>query len=86
MDSIGMSPQEQSDLFRAVAAVLHLGNVQFEEDTANKRGGSTCSPPSRRTLAGVAAILGLEFEELSRSLTTRVMTTTKKRAIGTVIK
>ena len=86
MDSVGMTPQEQGDLFRVVAAVLRLGNVCFKDDTSDRRGGSTCSPSSWKTLESVSELLGLEVEELSRSLTSRVMTTTKKRSIGTVIK
>ena len=38
MDCIGLSPAEKSDLFRVVAAVLHLGNVKFEENTSDKKG------------------------------------------------
>lgn len=35
---------------------------------------------------GVASLLGIEVEELRRSLTSRVMTTTKGGAVGTIIK
>ena len=38
MDCIGLSPSEKADLFRVVAAVLHLGNVSFEENTKDKKG------------------------------------------------
>ena len=44
------------------------------------------SPESQQSLVGVASLLGIEVEELRRSLTSRVMTTTKGGAVGTIIK
>ena len=38
------------------------------------------------SLRGVANLLGIDCEDLRRCLTYRIMTTTKKGAIGTVIK
>ena len=32
MNIIGITKQEQEDIFRIVAAVLHLGNITFGED------------------------------------------------------
>ncbi|CAI8049871.1 Unconventional myosin-VI, partial [Geodia barretti] len=85
MDCIGLSPSEKADLFRVVAAVLHLGNVSFEENTKDKKGGSVVSVGSMTSLEGVAGLLGLEKAELQRSLTSRVMTTTKGGNLGTII-
>lgn len=41
---------------------------------------------SHGILVGVAHLLGLEEGELQRALTSRVMTTTKGGAVGTIIK
>ena len=49
-------------------------------------GGSVVSGTSMASLGGVAGLLGLEVSELQRSLTSRVMTTTKGGAVGTIIK
>ena len=38
MDKIGLSASEKADLFRVVAAVLHLGNITFEENLNDKKG------------------------------------------------
>ena len=38
MDKIGLSNVEKADLFRVVAAVLHLGNITFEENLKDKKG------------------------------------------------
>ena len=48
-------------------------------------GGSLVSPECQTSLMGVASLLGLEVEELRRSLVSRVMTTTKGGAVGTII-
>lgn len=34
MDVIGITKQEQEDILRTVAAVLHLGNITFVEDAS----------------------------------------------------
>ena len=31
MDNVGFSAEEKSNIFRVVAAVMHLGNIAFEE-------------------------------------------------------
>ena len=41
MDCIGFSGQEKADIFRVVAAVLHLGNIKFEEETTDRKGPNT---------------------------------------------
>ena len=38
MDCIGFSGQEKADIFRVVAAVLHLGNIKFEDETTDRKG------------------------------------------------
>ncbi len=35
MSIIGMKDAEQRDIFKIVAAVLHLGNIQFNENSNN---------------------------------------------------
>ena len=59
---------------------------QVKETIFCPPGGSLVSPESQKSLVGVASLLGIEVEELRRSLTSRVMTTTKGGAVGTIIK
>lgn len=47
MNVIGISPQEQNDIFRSVAAVLHLGNIAFHEDD---KGNAVVSDPNSKNL------------------------------------
>uniref|UniRef100_A0A669EBX0 Unconventional myosin-VI n=1 Tax=Oreochromis niloticus TaxID=8128 RepID=A0A669EBX0_ORENI len=73
------------DLFRVVAGVLHLGNIDFEE-AGSTSGGCAIKNQSSQTLEHCAELLGLEEEDLRVSLTSRVMLTTAGGAKGTVIK
>lgn len=85
MKKIGLDDTEKLDLFRVVAGVLHLGNIDFEE-AGSTSGGCTIKNQSSQTLDHCAELLGLEEEDLRVSLTSRVMLTTAGGAKGTVIK
>ncbi|XP_028294764.1 myosin VIb isoform X1 [Gouania willdenowi] len=85
MKKIGLNDTEKLDLFRVVAGVLHLGNIDFEE-TGSSSGGCILKNHSDQTLASCAHLLGLDQDDLRVSLTTRVMLTTAGGAKGTVIK
>ncbi|XP_033874099.3 unconventional myosin-VI-like isoform X2 [Acipenser ruthenus] len=85
MKKIGLDDTEKLDLFRVVAGVLHLGNIDFEE-AGSTSGGCTPKKSSSQTLEYCAELLGLDEEDLRISLTTRVMLTTAGGAKGTVIK
>ncbi|KAM6433229.1 unconventional myosin-VI isoform 1-T1 [Rhynochetos jubatus] len=85
MKKIGLDDAEKLDLFRVVAGVLHLGNIDFEE-AGSTSGGCALRPRSEPALECCATLLGLDQEDLRGSLTTRVMLTTAGGAKGTVIK
>ncbi|XP_056151212.1 myosin VIb isoform X1 [Lampris incognitus] len=85
MRRIGLDDTEKLDLFRVVAGVLHLGNIDFEE-TGSTSGGCVLKNQSGQTLEYCADLLGLDQDDLRVSLTTRVMLTTAGGAKGTVIK
>lgn len=38
MEKVGFSLQEKDNIFRIVAAVMHLGNIAFEEKLDDKQG------------------------------------------------
>lgn len=85
MKKIGLDDTEKLDLFRVVAGVLHLGNIDFEE-TGSSSGGCILKNQSGQSLEYCANLLGLDQDDLRVSLTTRVMLTTAGGAKGTVIK
>ncbi|XP_050806071.1 unconventional myosin-VI isoform X2 [Gopherus flavomarginatus] len=85
MKKIGLDVAEKLDLFRVVAGVLHLGNIDFEE-AGSTSGGCILKNKSSQSLVYCAELLGLDQDDLRVSLTTRVMLTTAGGAKGTVIK
>ncbi|XP_054617381.1 unconventional myosin-VI-like isoform X6 [Dunckerocampus dactyliophorus] len=85
MKKIGLDDTEKLDLFRVVAGVLHLGNIDFEE-AGSTSGGCAIKNQSSQALDRCAELLGLEDDDLRVSLTTRVMLTTAGGTKGTVIK
>uniref|UniRef100_A0A1A8U1B3 Myosin IXB n=1 Tax=Nothobranchius furzeri TaxID=105023 RepID=A0A1A8U1B3_NOTFU len=85
MKKIGLDDTEKLDLFRVVAGVLHLGNIDFEE-AGSTSGGCTIRNQSSHTVESCAELLGLEEDDLRVSLTSRVMLTSAGGAKGTAIK
>ncbi|KAM7173412.1 unconventional myosin-VI isoform 3-T4 [Macrochelys suwanniensis] len=85
MKKIGLDHAEKLDLFRVVAGVLHLGNIDFEE-AGSTSGGCILKNKSSQSLEYCAELLGLDQDDLRVSLTTRVMLTTAGGTKGTVIK
>ncbi|XP_018120971.1 unconventional myosin-VI isoform X2 [Xenopus laevis] len=85
MKKIGLDDTEKLDLFRVVAGVLHLGNIDFEE-AGSTSGGCILKKKSSESLQCCAKLMGLDEEDLQVSLTSRVMLTTAGGTKGTVIK
>ncbi|KAM9797943.1 unconventional myosin-VI-like isoform 2-T2 [Neosynchiropus ocellatus] len=85
MKKIGLDDTEKLDLFRVVAGVLHLGNIDFEE-AGSTSGGCNIRNRSDQTLEYCAELLGLDEDGLRSSLTSRVMQTTAGGAKATAIK
>ncbi|KAM9496770.1 myosin VIa isoform 2-T2 [Clarias gariepinus] len=85
MKKIGLGDTEKLDLFKVVAGVLHLGNIDFEE-AGSTSGGCNLKKQSSTALEYCAELLGLDEEDLRVSLTTRVMLTTAGGAKDTSIK
>lgn len=86
MNAVGLTMSQKADIYRVAAAVLHLGNIEFQESTRDKKGGSELTPASERVAADVAKLLGVQPNEISMALTTRVMMTTKGGGMGTLYK
>ncbi|XP_039770672.1 unconventional myosin-VI isoform X1 [Ornithorhynchus anatinus] len=85
MKKIGLDDAEKLDLFRVVAGVLHLGNIDFEE-AGSTSGGCALKNQCSQSLENCADLLGLDRDDLRVSLTSRVMLTTAGGTKGTVIK
>ena len=70
MTAVGIPADDQDSAMRVVAAVLHLGNVEFEEADGDPD-ASRPADASGAALDAVAALLGTEAGRVARALTTR---------------
>ncbi len=85
LKKLGMSDGERFSVYTTIASVLHLGNVEFEDDPDDNRGGCRITDKSERSLKITASLMGLDQDELRRALTARVMQAAKGGFKGTVI-
>ena len=85
LSNIGMSDNERLCVYSAVAAILHLGNVRFEDNPEDVRGGCRMMESSLEALKMASSLLGLDPEELHHALLSRVMQPNKGNGKGTVI-
>ncbi|XP_050720790.1 unconventional myosin-VI-like isoform X3 [Eriocheir sinensis] len=85
LGNFGLSESERLAIYTTVAAVLHLGNVSFEDNPEDTKGGCMVSPGSQGHLKTAATLMGVDAEELNQALLARVMQTSKGGLKGTVI-
>ncbi|KAI9758001.1 MAG: hypothetical protein M4579_003237 [Chaenotheca gracillima] len=79
MKVIGLSQAEQNDIFRMLAAVLWLGNVQFVEDDS---GNATIGDSS--VIDFVAYLLEVDSAHVHKALTIRIVETSRGGRRGSV--
>ena len=70
---MGFSQRELSDLFKVLAAILHLGNVTITEAVAEEDGGGVDSegsaiPANDRHLLTLVELLQLDANEMRSGL------------------
>lgn len=99
LKNIGIDKKEQFELFRLLAGILHLGNIEFETLESDARGllsfvtnfnrtclgGCIVTATTNYALDKAAELLGLDSIELRMGLTTRLMQPTRSGALGTLI-
>lgn len=86
MTQMGLTAQEKINIYNTVASVLHLGNINFDDDPESTKGGCKITPATEKSLGITAEMLGLEQRELRNALITRIlMTKTTSSGKGTVI-
>ncbi|KAE9550793.1 hypothetical protein FO519_005996 [Halicephalobus sp. NKZ332] len=81
----GLSESKRDNVFQTIAAILHLGNVEFEENVEDSKGGSMVSPASSKSLIMAAKLLGINPTELEQGLISRVMQPNKGGVMETMI-
>ncbi|XP_071051192.1 myosin heavy chain 95F isoform X2 [Onthophagus taurus] len=82
---IGLNEEERTQVYVMVAAVLHLGNVEFEDDPDDTRGGCRVKQSKEKSLIIASKLLGIDHVELKQALTSRVMQSARGGLKGTVI-
>ncbi len=65
MNDCGFDGAEKANVFRVTAAVLHIGQLDFEEDGSGNAG---VKGDSNKTLAGLSAMLGLDADAVKKAL------------------
>lgn len=85
LNRLGLSNTERFEIYSMVAAVLHLGNVAFEENMEGSKGGSKVAPNGEWSLKVAASLMGVDPEELRQALVSKVMMTNRGGLKGTVI-
>jgi hypothetical protein len=68
MKKIGMAKEKRMDVFKIVAAVLHLGNVEIIDGS---NGGAEVTPKGNPAINAAAELLGMDATQLIESITTR---------------
>eukprot|EP01135_Chromosphaera_perkinsii_P011919 Nk52_evm36s2531 gene=Nk52_evmTU36s2531 len=85
MKTIGFEDETIHEFMQILAAILHLGNVQFSENKRRSGADNNCTivkeegSESLEALNTAAAFLGFEETQLEKSLTTRVVRVVGKR-------
>jgi len=71
MRHVGVSKEDQKNIFRLVAAVLHIGNINFKA----KSGGESCSvsSSSSKEVEKAAKLLHVRPKDLQRAITHRTI-------------
>ncbi|KAK7866674.1 hypothetical protein R5R35_006058 [Gryllus longicercus] len=82
---LGMSENERLDVYSTVAAVLHLGNVAFEDNPEDSKGGCRVCADSEKALSQASKLMGVDPEELRQALVSKVLQTSRGGVKGTVI-
>ncbi|XP_050079462.1 myosin heavy chain 95F [Anopheles maculipalpis] len=82
---LGLSEAERTQIYSLVAAVLHLGNIRFEENPEDSNGGCRITQDSQTSLNVTARLIGVDPSELRQALMSRVMKSKGGGIKGTVI-
>lgn len=86
MNHLGMTTDERFSVYTIVASVMHLGNIGFEDNHEDTKGGCMISAGTEKSLLIAAKLIGVDKEELREALVSRVMQATRGGVKGTAIK
>ena len=73
------------EIYTMVAAVLHLGNITFEDDPEDTKGGCRITSSSEKAALMAAQLLSVDSAGLRQCLISKVLQTSRGGYKGTVI-
>lgn len=85
LNRIGLNDKDRFEIYKTVAAVLHLGNIEFEDNPDDKRGGCRVVPAREKSLNIASKLLEIDPLDLRQALESRVMQSARGGFKGTVI-
>ncbi|EFA77144.1 myosin IE [Heterostelium album PN500] len=84
METLGLKENEQSSIWRILGAILHIGNITFEELPEQKVGQVSVGIKDPKALAAAANCLKVEPTQLTRALTYRSINTGVGRRMSVI--
>lgn len=84
LSHFGVDEEGRARIYQIVAAILHLGNIEFEESPDDTRGGCRVRETSREALNNASSLLGVDVDQLQQCLQSRVMQTNKGGYKGSI--
>lgn len=85
LSRMGISENGRMEIYSIVAAVLHLGNITFEDNPDDTKGGCRVTDSSEKSMIIVSRLIGIDCSELRQALVSRVMQSSRGGMKGTVI-
>jgi len=85
LSRLGLNDDARLNIYTMVASVLHLGNVAFEDNPEDRKGGCKVCANSEKSLTIAARLMGVDPGELRQALVSRVMQSNRGGLKGTVI-
>jgi myosin-6 len=84
LTNFGVSAEDKNYIYQIVAAVLHLGNISFEDSPDDKKGGCRLKEGLSTESSRLASrLIGVDANELNQCLLTRIMQTKQGGRQGT---
>ncbi|CAJ0937964.1 unnamed protein product, partial [Mesorhabditis belari] len=84
LEKCGLDRPQIMQIFGIVAAILHLGNIDFVACNDGGKEGSNLTPGSENSCGCAARLLGIDDQQLRMALTSRAMQTTRGGSKGTL--
>jgi len=80
LKTLNFSNSDQEAMWKILASVLHIGNIEFETQNSAETGQETVKIKNNQDILTICKLLQCEENALSRSLISRSITTAKHRS------